>query len=61
VNYIIRVETRYFVGGAIVKDGVIVECAPILHKHVIRCGRRAREFVVWCRNRGWSVMWKEDP
>lgn len=61
MNYIIRVETKHFVGGAIVKDGVIVECAPILFKHVVRCGRKARQFVIQCRERGWSVMWMEDP
>jgi hypothetical protein len=47
-----RVVAPRFVAGLIVRDGRVVEAAPILRRHVM--GLDGRKFAALCAHMGWT-------
>lgn len=57
-EWLIRVESRTFVAGAIVRDGIVVDCAPILRAVARPMPRRGRDLVRRLRERVFRVTWR---
>lgn len=49
---LLRVVAPHFVAGLVVRDGRVVEAAPILRRHVM--GLDGRRFAALCARMGWS-------
>ena len=54
-EFVVRVVAPWFVAGVIVRDGAIVEAAPILTRTARAAKWNGRAFVLAARARGWSV------
>lgn len=48
----LRITSHYFVAGAIIKDGIIIRCAPILEKHIL--GMTINQVYRYIKLRGWG-------
>jgi hypothetical protein len=57
VNGLIRIENPSMCAGAAVRDGVVIEAAPILGKLL---GKPARQVLDVCLANGWKVEWLGD-
>lgn len=61
-HHLVRVVAPHFVAGAVVVDGRVTECAPILWRYAVTiCQRSARCLVTSLRVKGWTVEITEDP
>lgn len=56
-EWLVRVDAHYFCAAAIVWDGDVIECAPVLRRHVTASGGGGRDLVRYCQERGWRVSW----